>query len=99
LRHCFATWVIQSGASVKDAMELARHPDPVLTLKTDAHTRLEELARVVDGLPTTGPWASDRLCDFAHILRSDCVSTGPNRTVGDQPELCPDATREAVSPV
>jgi integrase len=42
LRHSYTSWVVQSGASVKDAMELARHSDPDLTLGTYAHTRRED---------------------------------------------------------
>ncbi|MBV8130118.1 MAG: hypothetical protein JO114_20915 [Planctomycetaceae bacterium] len=51
LRHCFVSQTVQSGASVKDAMELARHHDADLTFGRYAHTRLEELSKVVDKLP------------------------------------------------
>jgi Phage integrase family len=51
LRHAYVSQIVQSGASVKDAMELARHSDPDLTLNTYAHTRLAELSKVVDKLP------------------------------------------------
>ena len=51
LRHCYVSQIVQTGASVKDAMELARHSDADLTFNRYAHTRLEELSRVVDKLP------------------------------------------------
>jgi integrase len=40
LRHCYVSQIVQSGASVKDAMELARHSDADLTFNRYAHTRL-----------------------------------------------------------
>ncbi len=51
LRHCYVSQIVQTGASVKDAMELARHSDADLTFNRYAHTRLEELSKVVDKLP------------------------------------------------
>ncbi len=51
LRHCFVSQIVQSGASVKDAMELARHSDADLTFNRYAHSRMEELSKVVDKLP------------------------------------------------
>ncbi len=50
LRHCYVSQIVQSGASVKDAMELARHSDADLTFNRYAHTRLEDLSRIVDKL-------------------------------------------------
>ncbi len=94
LRHCYATWVIQSGASVKDAMELARHSDPDLTLNTYAHIRLEDLARIVDTLPTSKMWASDAQCDFDHTLPKSCVSEGLNGTARNKAEMRPGAPEQ-----
>jgi hypothetical protein len=51
LRHCYVSQIVQTGASVKDAMELARHSDADLTFNRYAHTRLEDLSRIVDKLP------------------------------------------------
>ncbi len=51
LRHCYVSQIVQSGASVKDAMELARHSDADLTFNRYAHARLEELSKIVDKLP------------------------------------------------
>ena len=69
--------------------------DPHLTLNTCAHTRLEDLARVVDSLPTSELWAGDPLCDTAHILPTDGVSAGLNGAVGNQPDMRPEASRQA----
>ena len=60
-----------------------------------AHTRPGDLARVVDSLPKSKLWASDPLCDLAHILPTDGVSAGLNGTVGNQPEMRPEASRQA----
>lgn len=74
LRHCYATWVVQSGASIKDAMTLVRHHDADLTLNTYAHTSgLATLAHIVDGLPTSGLWASLTPADSAHTLPTSTV--------------------------
>ena len=89
LRHSYTSWVVQSGASVKDAMELARHSDPDLTLGTYAHTRMEELARVIDALPTLTVWANGCSGDLAHTLPTSCVSPGLDRTHQNPVELRP----------
>ena len=47
LRHYFVSQIIQSGASVKDRMELARHHDADFTFGRYAHTRLEVLSKVI----------------------------------------------------
>ncbi len=51
LRHCYVSQIVQTGASVKDCMELARHSDADLTFNRYAHTRLKDLSRIVDKLP------------------------------------------------
>ena len=86
-----AIWVVQSGGSVKDAMELARHSDPDLTLNTCAHTRLEDLAQSWTVCP-------HRNCGQAilyAILPTSGVTAGLNGTVGNQPEMRPEASRQA----
>ena len=91
LRHTYATLVDRCGGSHKDTMELARHANAKLTFGTYAHTRLEDLGRVVNKLPDlwAKPWASDRLCDFAHTLPTSGVSTGLNGTLGNKAEMRP----------
>jgi integrase/recombinase XerC len=55
LRVHYVSRVVEAGANVKEAMELARHSDPKLTLKTYARTGLHSLTRVLDGMPGTQP--------------------------------------------
>jgi hypothetical protein len=76
-------------------MELAWHSDPDLTLNTYAHTRMEDLARVVDSLPTSKLWASDPLCDSAHTMPPSGVSEALNGTARNPPEMRPEASRQA----
>jgi hypothetical protein len=49
-RHCFVSKIVQCGRSVRDSMELARHHAVDLTFGRHAHTRLEDLSKVVDRL-------------------------------------------------
>jgi len=55
LRHTYITNVVNSGASVKVAQELARHSTPTLTIGRYAHTRLHDLTRALDALPGERP--------------------------------------------
>lgn len=51
LRHTFISRVVQSGASVRVAQELARHSTPTLTIGRYSHARLNDLTRALDNLP------------------------------------------------
>ncbi len=51
LRHTYISRIVQSGASVKVAQELARHSTPTLTIGRYAHTRLHDLTTALDALP------------------------------------------------
>ncbi len=53
LRHTFISRIVETGASVKTAQELARHSTPLLTIGRYAHTRREELAGALESLPET----------------------------------------------
>jgi len=53
LRHGYISRIVESGASVKVAQELARHSDPKLTIGRYAHTRLFDLGAALDSLPGT----------------------------------------------
>jgi integrase/recombinase XerC len=59
LRVRFISAVVDAGANVKQAMELARHSDPKLTLRTYAKVRLVDPSAVVDAIPSTGILAGD----------------------------------------
>jgi integrase len=97
LRHTYISGVVESGASIKDAMTLARHAKPDLTFNTYSHARLENLGRVVNSLPElwAKPWASDRLCDFAHALPTSGVSAGLNGAQEIQGNPGPDESLKA----
>jgi hypothetical protein len=51
LRHSFVALLDRAGASLKQAMQLARHSDPKLTMKRYGRAHLHELAGVVGQLP------------------------------------------------
>ena len=56
-RHTYISGIVAGKASVKDAMELARHSTPTLTIGRYAHARLHDLTAALDALPdlTTPP--------------------------------------------
>src|SRR5262249_44495790 len=51
LRHSFVAMLDKAGVSVKEAMQLARHSDPRLTLAVYGKARLHDLAGAVEKLP------------------------------------------------
>lgn len=51
LRHTYVTRVVLSGASVKEAQELARHSDVRLTLERYSHLGLLEMAAAILRMP------------------------------------------------
>lgn len=51
LRVTFVSRVLDAGASLKEAMELARHSDPPLTTRTYGRVGLHSLARVLEAMP------------------------------------------------
>ena len=55
LRHSYVSRLVQSGASVKVAQELARHSTPMLTLGRYAHVGLVDRMKALDALPTIEP--------------------------------------------
>jgi integrase/recombinase XerD len=67
LRHSYISQVVNSGASVKVAQELARHSTPTLTIGRYAHTRLHDLSAALSNLPDTDTPGSD---DEANHMRA-----------------------------
>ncbi len=53
LRASYITMLVKSGASVKEAQELARHSDPKLTLGVYTRLGVHDLAGALDRMPTT----------------------------------------------
>jgi integrase len=49
LRHSYITHLIESGATVKQAQDLARHSTPTLTIGRYAHTEKADLRRLIEG--------------------------------------------------
>jgi integrase len=54
LRHSYVAILDKSGATLKEAMQLARHSDPKLTMKIYGKARRHDLARAADRLPSFG---------------------------------------------
>ena len=52
LRHTYISRLVQSGANIKVAQELARHSTPTLTLGRYAHIQLVDQTRALDALPS-----------------------------------------------
>ena len=69
-------------------MELARHHDADPTFDRHAHTRLEDLSKIVDRLPDL--WVS-------HALPTSAVSEGPNGTTPNHRESSPGRSQAAPS--
>jgi len=55
LRHTYITRLVNGGASVKVAQELARHSTPTLTIGRYAHVRMHDLSGALDALPSLTP--------------------------------------------
>ena len=51
LRHTYVSRLVQSGASVKVAQDLARHSSPMLTLGRYAHVQIADHTKALDALP------------------------------------------------
>jgi hypothetical protein len=51
LRHSFIALLDRSGATLKEAMQLARHSDPKLTMAVYGRAALQELGQAVGRLP------------------------------------------------
>ena len=66
-RHAYISAVVNGGASVKVAQELARHSTPTLTIGRYAHTRLHDLQGALESLPTTSPKPND---EHRQVLRA-----------------------------
>jgi integrase len=51
LRHSYIALLEKSGARLKEAMRLARHSDPKLTMAVYGRAQLHDLGRAVERLP------------------------------------------------
>jgi hypothetical protein len=83
LRHSYVSAIVQCGGSIKDSMELARHHDADLTFNRYAHSRLADLAMIVDRMPDL----------LYHTGPTDGVSSGPNGTTLETMKPCPERSQ------
>ena len=51
LRHCYISWLVNSGAPVSVCQELARHSTPMLTLGVYTHVQLADRSKALKSLP------------------------------------------------
>jgi hypothetical protein len=58
LRHSFVALLDKTGATLKEAMQLARHSDPRLTMAIYGRARLHDLGAAVERLPSVLPQSS-----------------------------------------
>jgi hypothetical protein len=59
LRHCFVALLDRAGVSLKQAMQLARHSDPKLTMARYGRAQLHDLGAAVESLPALMPPAKE----------------------------------------
>ena len=65
LRHAFISAVVNSGASVKVAQELARHGSPSLTIGRYSHVRRQDLRGALEAIPVVSASVGWRRLDVA----------------------------------
>ena len=94
LRVHYVSRVVEAGANVKEAMELARHSDPKLTLKTYARVGMHNLARVLDGMPK----ADTRPMREAQTLRATGTDDHAIRCTNATPQKSPHSWYEMGKP-
>ena len=76
LRVAFTTFVIESGANVKDAQELVRHSTPYLTMNVYARARKGSPAKLVERM-------GERLRAARRAPSSPPLASGPRGVVGE----------------
>ncbi|MGF1581918.1 MAG: hypothetical protein ACFCD0_21545 [Gemmataceae bacterium] len=82
LRHTYVALLEQSGATLKEAMQLARHSDPKLTMAVYGRAPLEDLGEAVARLPD---------------LQSDSGERNKTLTESQQPEADPNSLRNTCA--
>jgi integrase len=94
LRHTYVSLLEAAGVSLRDAMQLARHSDPHLTLARYGRSQADALGRAVERLPLFGAPEDDgglvRLFAFLlavagvdSVCLPACPSAGPDGTKPD----------------
>jgi hypothetical protein len=82
LRHTFVSFLDQSGATLKEAMELARHSDPRLTAKVYGRAARERLAEAVKKLPTGTSTGNSTDADASVVCRRFAQTIGDDSQNG-----------------
>jgi integrase len=90
LRHSYVLLLDQAGVSVKQAMNLARHSDPKLTMARYGRPRLGDLASAVNRLPPLTGRAQEAI-----PARLRATGTDPNPPTPLAPPLTPLAPKLA----
>jgi integrase len=88
LRVHYISRVVNAGANVKQAMELARHSDPKLTMKTYAKVRLHDLGSVLEGMQEAKPSPVEQRAKATGTYGApadQCPRPGPQSTDGSGP--------------
>jgi integrase len=74
LRHSYIALLDRSGATLKEAMQLARHSDPKLTMAVYGRAQLHDLGEAVRRLPSLDTGSSER--EALRATGTDPVCTG-----------------------
>jgi hypothetical protein len=80
LRNTFLSSVLAAGADLKQAMQLARHSDPRLTVARYARTQLQDLGNLVGRIPS-GAFAGNQTATSGYL--SDSVTPPVTPLVGN----------------
>ncbi len=76
--------LVKSGASVKEAQELARHSDPKLTMNVYTRLGVHDLATALDRLPRVAPDRPDHHARRATGTDNAAPSNSPGSSGADQ---------------
>src|SRR5262249_4097844 len=85
LRHSFIALLDRSGATLKEAMQLARHSDPKLTMAVYGRAQLHDLGEAMRRLPSlhTGPQGGG-----AALAATGTDDKSPTQEVSSFPSAC-----------
>ena len=91
LRHCYVALLDRTGATLKQAMHLARHSDPKLTMRRYGRPQLHDLQAAVERFPSLLTPAPGTDADTMRATGTDGESLRPacarNGTERDYPRL------------
>lgn len=82
LRHSYIALLDRSGATLKEAMQLARHSDPKLTAAIYGRAQLHDLAAAVEAMPSLRPETPKQSSEVLRKTGTDPVCTKFVQTFG-----------------